>query len=95
MRKRVCIVLAMMALMLPVAVEAKEFYAIVSNDGGTMNFFYDDLKLYRAGTCYYDRDGWQAAAETVTQVYFDKSLSSDTADCYRPKSTEYWFYEFK
>ena len=95
MRKRICIILAMMALMLPVAVEAKEFYAIVSNDGGTMNFFYDDLKLYRAGTCYYDRDEWQAAAETVTQVYFDKSLSSDTADCYRPKSTEYWFYEFK
>lgn len=85
----------MFVLAFPKAVTAKEFYAIVSNDGQTMNFYYDDYKLYKAGTCYYNRDGWKASAETVTQVYFDKSLSSDTADCYRPESTDYWFYGFK
>ena len=90
------VLLFVLALLLPKAETAgKEFYVIVSNDGKTMTFYYDNFRQHRAGTCYYDREGWKAAAETVTQVYFDESLSCDTFDVYRPESTERWFYQFK
>jgi len=80
----------MIALMLPVAVEAQEMYAVVSNDGLAMTFYYDTLKEYRAGTIYYNKNEWKKAANTVTQVYFNMSFS-----LYFPKSTSEWFRDFK
>ena len=81
--------LLVLALALPMTVAAREMYVVVSNDGQTMTFYYDEAKSYRAGTIYYKRSEWKEAAETVTQVYFDRSM-----DLYYPQSTELWFCGF-
>jgi surface protein len=75
-----------------------DIYAVLSSDGGTLTFYYDDEKESRSGKVYEnalaDFSGrhypqWYASSGTVTTVVFDESMKDA-----RPKTLRYWFNGF-
>ena len=69
---------------------AQQAYAVLSDDGQTVTFYYDDQKDSRSGvveinneTVGYGENPYGAATSAV----FDDSFAD-----YRPTSTAYWFY---
>ncbi len=70
-------------------------YALLSTDGATLTFYYDNLKDTRAGTKYGlntgdDVPAWNASKGTALHVVFDASF----ADA-RPTTTYSWFDHFE
>ena len=57
--KRLVVFLVLLASML--SIKAAEMYVVISPDGSTITFYYDDLKSSREGTTYKISDGriWQ------------------------------------
>ena len=72
----------------------KNPYAVLSADGTTLTFYYDNFKQKRNGMDvgpfdkYYDR-GWYDNRRSITKVVFDKSFAS----CTSLTSTAWWFDE--
>ncbi len=82
-----------------ISIKAQEAYAVISEDGTTLTFFYDNIKDSREGTIFfplnsYDSWGnvktpeWHYYCDKITSVIFDSSF----ADA-RPVTTSRWFYE--
>ena len=76
--------------------DAREPYAVLSDDNTTLTFYYDDSKESRNGVeigpfTYNNgvNSGWYAQRESITTVVFDDSF----ADCSSVSSTAYWFRE--
>lgn len=78
-------------LALPLHAAAQEAYAVKSNDGKTLTFYYDSNKSSQSdGTVYDVPDngswpGWQYET-SITTITFDGSFSN-----YRPTNTSSWF----
>ena len=64
-----------------VMVTQTQAYAVLSNDGKTVTFYYDDKKESRGGV-----DIINSQRGTATTAVFDTSFAN-----YRPTSTAYWF----
>ncbi len=72
-------------------------YAVLSTDGKTLTFYFDNKRSSRSGTKYNlnsgnDNPGWYTDGKyaNVTNVVFNSSFENA-----RPTSTRYWFYEMK
>jgi len=72
---------------------AQEPYAVLSDDGTMLTFYYDMQKAERGGKSvgpfnYFDvQPSWYPQRETIATVVFDASF----ADCTSLTSTAYWF----
>lgn len=68
-------------------------YAVVSTDGKTLTFYYDNYRKNQVGTTYSlnigaNAPGWLEHSSTITKVVFDESFADATpSSCYR------WFYQ--
>ena len=60
----------------------KEAYAVLSDDGKTVTFYYDDQKGSRSGVVEINNTNYGTATKAVIDVSFKE---------YRPTSTAYWF----
>ena len=71
-------------------VRAQEAYAVLSNDGQTVTFYYDTQKASRTGVLEINQSeiAWDqsSAYGTATTAEIDASFAN-----YRPTSTAYWF----
>ena len=79
-----------------VGMKAQEAYALLSSDGKTLTFFYDNLKSTRNGKAFQmNKDGeypiWTNVSYdyryNIKKVVFDSSFAS-----YRPTNTYFWFF---
>ena len=89
MKKRLLFILALLLPMLASA--AVEPYAVLSSDGKTVTFYYDDHKASRGGIDINNRyPGYNVDSPygTATIAIIDASFAS-----YRPTSTQCWFYK--
>ena len=76
--------------------DAREPYAVLSEDNTTLTFYYDDSKESRngmdVGPFTYSNgvnSGWYAQRKSITTVVFDDNF----ANCTSITSTAYWFVE--
>lgn len=67
----------------------KEAYAVLSNEGNTVTFYYDTQKAVRGGINI-NTDSSDNPYADVTTAIFDASFAE-----YHPTSTAYWFYNCK
>ena len=81
MRRITC--LSLFLLCLVHSAMAQQAYAVLSNNGQTVTFFYDNLKDSRSGVVAIEANAYKSATTAV----FDASFAN-----YRPTSTEEWFY---
>ena len=65
---------------------AQEAYAVLSEDGQTVTFYYDEQKASRSGVVNINNSDRQNPYRTATTAVFDDSFAN-----YRPTSTAYWF----
>ena len=77
-----------------VGMKAQEAYAVLSEDGTTFTFYYDNIKESREGTTYALNTGIKTTwdnddVSTITTVVFDSSFVNA-----RPTTTASWFYRF-
>ena len=77
-----------------VGMKAQEAYAVLSEDGTTFTFYYDNIKESREGTTYALNTGIKTTwdnddVSTITTVVFDSSFVNA-----RPTTTANWFYIF-
>lgn len=75
-----------------VGVRAQEAYAVLSEDGTTFSFYYDNNKYSKGGTVYelkHDQEDpeWYNLTGDVESVTFDSSFAK-----VRPVTTSRWFY---
>ena len=74
--------------------QEKEPYAVLSDDGKTVTFYYDTQKASRSGVVEINNshvDTWKGESNaygTAVEAHFDASFAA-----YRPTSTAYWFDE--
>ena len=87
--KRLVLFLALLASML--SIKAAEMYVVISTDGSTITFYYDDLKSSREGEVF-GVDEWSnlrfnsSKKKDITSAVFDASFKNA-----RPTDTSYWF----
>ncbi len=85
--KRLVVFLVLLASML--SIKAAEMYVVISTDGSTLTFYYDDLKSSREGVDEVYHFYWHEFEDVnVTKVVFDKSFENA-----RPTDTSYWFFK--
>ena len=94
----------LLGLMVPMAAGAQEPYAVLSDNGTVLTFYYDDQKAESNGmdvgpfTCSWDDErqrgvinsGWDNQRKDITSVVFHDSF----AGCTTLTSTAWWFYGF-
>ena len=94
----------LLALLVSMAAQAQEPYAVLSEDNSVLMFYYDDQKAARNGmdvgpfTYSWDDNrqrgiissGWDEQRESITCVVFDNSF----AKCTNITSTAFWFFGF-
>lgn len=92
MKRKLFILFALFAS--AVGMKAQEAYAVLSEDGTTFTFYYDNIKESREGTTYALNTGRKTTwynddVSTITTVVFDSSFVNA-----RPTTTAFWFYTF-
>ena len=78
----------LMALMSLAAYAESEPYAVLSDDGLTVTFYYDSQKASRSGVVEIQSEYCLNSYRTAAEAFFDASFAD-----YSPTSTAYWFYE--
>lgn len=68
------------------ALAQKEAYAVLSDDGKTVTFYYDDQKGSRSGVVEINNTDGYPRYSSATNAIIDESFKD-----YRPTSTAYWF----
>ena len=73
------------------AVVEPEPYAVLSDDGLTVTFYYDDQKANRSGVVEINTNGFNSYTETSTYGSATLAVIDPSFANYHPTSTAYWF----